>query len=310
MMEQQHTGRALPVLFALGGVWGASFLFIKVIVDEVSPLELVAGRLFFGMVVVGLFMAYRGLRLRATPRLVAQISVMALVSNIVPFGLIAWGQQHIDSGLASVLNSTVPIFTAAIAAAVLTEERFTPGRVAGLLLAFMGVAVLTGEDIVNVTESSVLGQLAVVGAAACYGVGAVYARTLLRADDPINLSMLQLIMGTLLMVPLVLVFQGVPDHSLSLEATLSLVALGALGTGAGYIAYLWLIDNIGSVRASLVTYIVPLVGLLLGWLVLSEEIGASILLGAALIVAGVAVVMRGQAPARVKTPVAAPAAVE
>lgn len=300
MTETNKTARALPVLFGLGGVWGASFLFIKVIVDETGPLELVAGRMFFGALSVGLFALYRRLPVPVQPRLIASATVLALVGNVIPFGLIAWGEEHIDSGTASVLNSTVPIFTALFAAALLEDEHFTAARLGGLLLAMSGIIVLTGSDVLHITDSSVLGQMAVIAAAACYGIAAVVARTLLRSQDPVGLSVLQLSMGTLLVIPALLVISGPPDYALSLEAAASLGALGVLGTGFGYIAYLWLIDNVGSVRASLVTYIVPVIALVLGWLVLDESVGLNTIAGAALIVVGVASVMRGQAPARAR----------
>ena len=297
MTETNRTARALPMLFGLGGVWGASFLFIKVIVDDTGPFELVTGRLFLGAVTVAAFMRVRRIPIAVQPVLIARISVMALGSNVIPFALIAWGEEHIDSGLASVLNSMVPIFTAIVAAAVLAEERFTRARLLGLLLGFTGVVVLTGDDVMRITDSDVLGELAVVAAAACYGMGAVYARTLLREHDPVTISIWQLSLGALFAVPLVFIFEGTPDFSLGLDAIGALIALGIFGTGIGYITWLWLIETTGSVRASLVTYIVPAVGLLLGWLVLGESVGLSIILGGLCIVAGVAAVMRGQAPA-------------
>ncbi len=202
----------------------------------------------------------------------------------------------------------MPLFTAMFAAGFLTEEHFTPGRLFGLALGLIGVAVLTGGGLDNIGDSSVLGQLAVVGAAACYGAAAVYARTLLRSEDPLGLSAGQLLVGTLLILPVMLAVRGSPDYSLSVEAWLSLLALGVLGTGLAIIAYLWLVDNVGSVRSSLVTYIVPVVGLLLGWAVLDESIGVSTLVGFLLIVAGIASVMRGQAPSSQRLPVGTEAA--
>ena len=289
---------AIGVLLGLSCVWGASFLFIKVVVEETGPFELVLGRLFFGLLAVLAFVVYRRAPVRATPRVLALTALMALVSNVIPFGLIAWGEKHIDSGVASVLNSTVPIFTSLFAAALLAEERFTAARAYGLALGLLGVAVLSGEDILHITDSSVLGELAVVAAAACYGIGAIIARNLLRTHDPVGLSVLQLGFGVLWSLPLIVVFSGTPDYSLSLKATASLVTLGIMGTGFGYIAWLWLIENIGSVRASLVTYVVPVIALLLGWLVLNESVGPQTIAGAALIIVGVASVLRGQVPAR------------
>jgi drug/metabolite transporter (DMT)-like permease len=300
MSDDPRSARALAVLIALGCIWGASFLFIKVIVDETGPVEVATGRLVIGAIAIGAFVAIRRQPVRWTRDLLAKVAVLALVANIAPFALIAWGEEHIESGTASVLNSTMPIFTSVFAAAVLVEERFTAGRAAGLVLGFVGVVVLTGEDVLDITDSSVLGQFAVIGAAACYAVGGVVSRTLLRSStDPLGLSVLQVTAGSILSIPVLLaVTGGTPDYSLSAEAWLSLLALGAGATGVGYVAYLWLIDVTGSVRASLVTYIIPIVGLFLGWAVLDESIGLNTLAGSALIIGGVAIVMRQRAPVR------------
>jgi drug/metabolite transporter (DMT)-like permease len=283
----------------LGAVWGASFLFIKVIVGEASALQLVAGRLSLGAAAVGLAVAYRRKPLGWTPGLVARVSVVAAVNNILPFFLIATGEERIDSGVASVLNSTMPIFTAVLAALFLPGERLTPARLFGLLLGFGGVAALTGKDALHITDADVLSELAVVGAALCYGIGSVYARTLLREQDPLNLSLLQLGLAAAMALPLALAVDGKPA-TLSLEAVLSLLALGLGGTGIAYVLYLWLIEVAGSVRASLVTYIIPVTGLILGWLVLGEDVGLNTVAGFGLIALGVAAVMRGGTP----TPVA------
>lgn len=263
-----------------------------------------AGRLSLGALAVGLAVAYRRKPLGWTPGLVARVSVVAAVNNILPFFLIATGEERIDSGAASVLNSTMPIFTAVLAALFLPGERLTSARLFGLLLGFAGVAALTGKDAWHITDADVLSELAVVGAALCYGIGSVYARVLLREQDPLNLSLLQLGLASAMALPLTLLVDGAPDRSVSLEAGLSLLALGLGGTGVAYVVYLWLIDVAGSVRASLVTYIIPVTGLVLGWLVLGEDVGLNTLAGFGLIALGVAAVMRGGAP----LPVARPAA--
>jgi drug/metabolite transporter (DMT)-like permease len=306
-LREETDPRAVLVLLTIGGIWGSSFLFIKVLVDEMAPIEVVTGRTFFGMLAIGAFVALRRTPLNVTPMLVVKVGLLAVVANIAPFGLIAWGEEHIDSGIAAVLNATMPIFTSLVAAALLTEEKFTTARLVGLLLGFLGVIALTGDDILNITDESVLGQLAIVGAACCYAFGSVFARSLLGSHEPTSLALLQVTMAMVLSAPLAFALEGTPDLSLSVEATLSLLGLGMLGTGVAYILFFWLIDNIGSVRASLVTYVVPVIALVLGWLVLDESIGLNVIVGAALIIAGVASVMRGQAPAsrRVLTPSAA-----
>ena len=156
MRGPSQDSRALVTLLVLGGVWGSSFLFIKVVVEETSPLELVAGRLFFGALAIALVMALRRTPLPRRPSLLAKVCLMALMSNVVPFLLIAWAEVHIPSGTASVLNSTMPLFTALFAAAFLAEEHLTAARLAGLIAGFLGVVVLTGGDVVHITDSDVL----------------------------------------------------------------------------------------------------------------------------------------------------------
>jgi drug/metabolite transporter (DMT)-like permease len=186
----------------------------------------------------------------------------------------------------------MPLFTALFAGLILVDERLTWLRLSGLLLGFLGVAVLTGGDITDVTDSSVLGQMAVVGAAACYGAAAVYARIILRSEDPLDLCRLQLVIGALILAPALFAVDGVPNYNLSLEAWLSLITLGVLGTGLAYMAYLWLLGAIGSVRTSLVTYIVPIMGLILGWAVLDESVGINSIVGCGLIILGTTTVIQ------------------
>jgi drug/metabolite transporter (DMT)-like permease len=282
------TSRSLGVLLLLGSVWGASFLFIKVVVEETSPLALVQGRITLGALAIVAVMAFgRRRSVRTSPRLWAKAAGLAVLNNIVPFLLISWGEIHIESGTASVLNSTMPLFTALFASLILVDERLTWLQLSGLLLGFLGVAILAGGDTGDVSRSAVLGQMAVVGAAACYGAGAVYARRLLHSEDPLNLSRLQLVIGAIILAPALFAVDGVPNYNLSLEAWLSLITLGVLGSGLAYIAYMWLLSTVGSVRTSLVTYIIPIVGLALGWAVLDESIGINSIAGCGLIILGV-----------------------
>jgi drug/metabolite transporter (DMT)-like permease len=302
MYDRARQSNAILLLVALGCTWGASFLFIEVLLDEISPIEVVAGRLALGAVAVIGYMLARRLRLQWTPSLLVRMVPIAILGNILPFALISWGQESVDSGLASVLNATVPISTAAIGAIFLAEERFTTGRLIGLLLGFAGIVVLTGDDILNITDSAVQGQLAIIAAGVCYAGSSTYSRTLLRSFDPASLSAIQLTIATLICIPLVFLIEGSPTYgSMNLEACAAILALGLGGTGLAYIVYLWLIEHMGTVRASLVTYIVPIVALFLGWLVLDETIGLNVILGAALIIVGVASVMRGQAPGSQRT---------
>lgn len=281
--------RAAVILLLLGTVWGASFLFIKVVVEETSPVQLAEGRIVLGALAVAPVLALRRPHLALRSSILPKIAVIAVFGSILPFLLIAWGEIHIESGTASVLNSSMPLFTAVFAALFLAEERLTLIRVAGLSVGFIGIAVLTGGDIPEADAESILGDLAVVAAAASYGAMAVFVRATLASEDPLVLSALQLAVAGLLLAPL-LAIEGI--DRLSLEASLSLLTLGVMGTGFALVAYYWLLEEIGSVRSSLVTYIIPLTGVLLGWAVLDESIGLNTILGGLLIILGVVAVAR------------------
>jgi drug/metabolite transporter (DMT)-like permease len=284
------------VLVVLGSLFGAAFLFMKVLVEEIAPTEIAAGRLTLAAILVLAIVAARGKALRFDRVTVAKVSLLALMDSVIPFTLIAWAETRIDSGVASVLVSTMPIFTVLLATAALPDERLAPARLLGIPLGFLGVVTLTGGDVLNVTSGSALGQLAVVGAAACYGAAAVYAKVLLRTEDALSLTGTKLAAGAVMAAILVAATEGAPAYAnLSTEGALALMALGVLSTALAFTLYFWLVGAAGSVYASLVTYIVPVFGLLLGWAVLGEEIGLSTAFGAVLIAAGVASVMYGSA---------------
>ena len=287
--------RTALVLLGLGVIFGSAFLFMKVLVAEIGPLTLVTGRLILGAAAVLTVLAIRREPLGWTPALAAKVTLLATLSLVIPFGLIAWAEQHIASGMAAALISTMPLFTALFATGVFADERLTAGRLAGLVAGFAGVVVLTGGDF-DLTDSSVLGQFAVIGGAASYAAGAVYSRALLKSQNALSLGGLEMVIGALIAAPLAFAFDGVPTFALSLKAWSALLALGVVGTGVAFVGYLWLVDKAGSVTGSLVTYIVPVVGLALGWAVLNEGIGLNALVGVLLIILGVVSAMIAKTP--------------
>src|SRR3990170_710374 len=212
------TPRSLIILLLLGATWGSSFLFIKVVVDESSPWVVVEGRILFGAMALAPVMALRRYHVaRLWPRL-PRVALIAVFGSALPFLLISWAEIHIESGIASVLNSTMPLFTGLFAAAFLLDERLDSARVLGLLLGFGGVLVLRGRAIADVTNSAALGQLAVVAAAASYGATAVYIRSQLRGQDALTLSGLQLLLGLVATTPFFILTGGAADLGLSTGA--------------------------------------------------------------------------------------------
>lgn len=283
---------ASAVLLLLGILFGSAFLYVKVIVEEISATEAVAGRLFLGALTLLVLLALMRRAPRLTPSTVAGATVLVVLDSLIPHTLIAWAEVRIDSGIASVLVSTMPLFTVLFASVALPDERLGSQGLVGLAAGFAGVVVLAGNDIVNVTSASTLGMLAVVGSAASYGLAAVFARRLMRSQGALELTGLKLVIGVALAFALTFVVNGTPDYgALSATGVLALLALGILSTGVAFAVFFWFVQSEGSVKASLVTYIVPVVGLLLGGLVLGEQIGLSTALGSALIATGVAGVM-------------------
>jgi len=283
--------RELAVLLVLGATWGSSFLFIKVGVEDLSPLMLVEARLLFGAATVVIATYALGLSLPRTRRLWLDAAIMALLSNVVPFALIAWAETHIASGTASVLNASMPLFTAMVAPFFITEEGMTTPKLVGVLTGFVGVAVFSGGDITDI-GSNALGDLAMLAAAACYAIGLVFARLRFTGEHPLSLSAGQLVSGFVLLAPVAAVVGAREGISVHIDSGLSVLALGVFNTGFAYVMYLWLVAEVGAVRTSLVTYVIPVTGLLLGWAVLDETIGPAAIAGLVLIVAGIALVNR------------------
>lgn len=284
--------KATIALVALGWIFGSSFLFVKVIVEDISATELVTARLFLGAATLAALMLILRRGPRVSPTALAGFAALGVFESVIPYTLIAIAEVKIDSGVASVLVSTMPMFTVAFAAA-LPEERLAPRGFLGLGVGFLGVVVLTGGDIVNVTSSNTLAMLAVVVAAASYGVAAVIARHLLKTQDAIPLTGSQMAIAAVMSLGVTLVFEGTPNYgALHTDSALALIALGIPCTAGAFALYFWVVGQLGSVKSSLVTYIVPVAGLLLGWAVLGEEIGLSTVVGAILIGIGVTGVMQ------------------
>jgi drug/metabolite transporter (DMT)-like permease len=283
-VDAKHVGW----LLILGVIWGSSYLFIKVLVEAVSQAVMIAGRFALGFVTLSIILMVRGGSLPRWGRPWALLLVMSIVGNVIPFFLIAWAEQHTTSALAAVLSATTPLFTLLIAAAVFRIDRLTKDRAIGLVIGFLGVAILTGRSILDVASTSGLGALALLGSSVCYGFSFAFARQYIRGDPASNVTA-QSLMSLLLITPFAILTGWVHTEHLHAGNIAAWLVLGAFGTGIAYIFYYALISEIGATPASLVTYIIPVVGLILGWLVLDERLGLNGIVGMILIVAGVAV---------------------
>lgn len=280
---------ALLRLLALAGIWGCSFLFIKLCLKGLTPPQIVLGRIVLGAATLAVIVAARHGRMPRDLPTWGHLALISVINNLLPFYFFAWGEQRVASSLAGIYNATTPLFTLVVAMAVLPAEQPSRARLTGISLGFLGVIVVLAPWR-GIAGSSLTGQLACLAAGACYGVGIVYTRRMLsgRGHPPLVLATGQLLCSsTILLLAVPLWTGGTPRWTPSVM--LALLALGALGTGIAYLLFYGLIGQVGATSASTVTYVIPLVAVALGVIALGEHIGWNDFAGAAVVVAGIAV---------------------
>lgn len=279
----------------LGLIWGSSFLWIKIGVGEIGPATLSAIRLLLGL--IGLLIVARVTRqpfrhLRANLPLYV---FMGFFNTALPFVLIPWAETRIDSALAAILNATVPLFAIIIAHFWLADEKLSLTRVAGLIVGFLGVVALVSREVgPQGIRGNIWGQLAMLGASISYATTATFSRRYLRGHPPlVQATMVVLIADAFIWAAVPAIDRPwlFPHRGLTWFA---LAWLGFLGSCVAYLLYFHLLNAWGATRASLVTYVFPVVGLLLGIVFLDEVVDWHLLVGSALVVAGIVVVnLRG-----------------
>jgi drug/metabolite transporter (DMT)-like permease len=287
-------------LLLLAFIWGWSFLFIKVAVEGMSPPTVAFARVALGALVLVITLKSTHRSLPRDPVLWRHFTIAAVFANALPFTLLAWGEERITSALTSVLNASTPLFTAIIAALFL-KDRLKGLQVAGLLLGFVGVGVAAGFGAGDLGGSSVLGSLAAVLAGLFYGIAFVYMRRNLTGIEPTVAAAGQLVMATVLLLPFAAATSVANGLYLTPRRVLAISALGVVGTGAAYILNYRIIAEVGATRASVVTYIIPVVAVTVGIVVLSEPFEWRIVYGGVLIVAGI-VLLRERRQFRVPIP--------
>lgn len=286
------SSRILWLLFLLlGCMWGSSFLFIKVGLEAgLQPFTLVALRLLFGSALLAVVVVVTRVPLPRDPRMYGHLLVVSIISVALPFLLITWAEQRVDSALAAALDAAVPIFVIPVAAVFLHDEPISLGRVAGLAVGIVGVIILVGFDPGAAARSDPAGGLAIVVATISYACGAVYARRNLRDVRPTIPAAFQVGFGFLIMATLALVMERPFELTLQPDALVAVAWLGVIGTGLAYLVFFRLLASWGATRTSLVAYLLPVVGVTLGAIVLQERIDLRFLIGTGLVVGGIAVV--------------------
>jgi drug/metabolite transporter (DMT)-like permease len=287
-MNRRTTPIEWLVFLALGAAWGSSYLFIKVGVETLTPFTLVAGRLAIGAGVLAIVMRVARQPLPRHRAAYGHMVVVALLGIVIPFSLITWGEQTIDSGLAAVLNGTVPLFAIVLAALVLADEPITLNRLGGLLVGFVGVVLLTAPALADGFGGSLPGQLALLGASISYGAAGVYARRTVRGMPALTSAFLEVGFAFAITLVLAAAFGSPWATAVDGRTVLSVAWLGLIGSGLAFLAFFYLLDRWGATRTALVAYLLPVVGIVLGVLVLREAVSLPMLGGTALIIGGIA----------------------
>ncbi len=287
----------MPRLLALSFIWGWSFLFIRVAGQDLTPSAVAAGRTFLGAVVLLAVLRIKHIPIPRDRRTLLGLLFVGGVGSAIPFTLLAWGGQHIDSGLSAVLNASTPLFTAGLAVPLL-GERAKPRVLLGLVIGFVGVAVVAGVGGDDLGGTHGLAVLAPVIAGFFYGLTFCFAARNLMDIPPVVAATGQVVGATILLAPFALA-TSVADGTLpGLRQVGSMLLLGSVGTGVAYILSFRIIADLGPTVASLCTYIIPVVALVVGAVVLDESITLRVVIGGAITIAAVAVVTRARQMAK------------
>ena len=299
MSDARHPALPYLAFAALSLIWGASFLFIKLGIQDMSPTVLVLVRSASGTIGLGVILAImrrpllsEDWRLRLVP-----FVIMAFFNALFPWVAIAWGEQHISTGLASILNSTAALWTAILIFWVIPSERPSFINYIGVVIGIAGVAILVLPDIVaHGFNGSVLGVLAVLLAAISYAIAALFQRIKLRGMSVYQQSFGQLAMTSLLAIPIAA--PAIPAVHVAWLSMGAVLALGVGGSSIAYLLYYYTMNTLGPVRATGVTFVVPLTAVLWGVVLLGESLSVPIVAGMIVVLAGVVLTNVRRAPRR------------
>jgi len=279
--------REWGLLLLLSLLWGSSFFFYKVLVAVLPPVTVVLGRVGIAAIALNLWLLAGGARLPLVQW--KRFLLLGLLNNVIPFILIAWGETRITSGMASILNATTPIFMVVVAHYGTSDEKFTWAKIAGIAFGIAGTAVLVGPAALSGT-SAVWGEVAVIGASCAYGFGGVYSRRF--KDLPTMVAATgQITGGAAILLPLALVVDR--PWTLAMpgwEVWASLLAIALVNTALAYVVYFKMVATVGVTYISLVTFLIPIIALLLGALFLQESITIEAVSGMAIVALGLAAI--------------------
>lgn len=274
-------------LVALAAIWGASFLFLRIAAPELGPAVLIEIRIAIAAVFLTAWLVLRG-EFGALRGRMRALTVLGALNSALPFSLFAFATLSLTAGMSSVLNATVPLFVVVLGFAWL-RERVAPVKLLGLAIGFAGVLVLVGHKLSLASDRTAV--IAGLAAALCYAYSAHYTKLRLGGVPPLAIAAGSQIAATAVLLPFALA--SMPEHAPSAKALACAVLLGVLCTGVAYVLFFRLLRNVGAARASTVTFLIPVFGMTWGSLVLDERLPLQSWIGAAIVLAGTMMVVRG-----------------
>jgi len=273
------------LIIILSIIWGASFFFVEIAVERMTPLTIVLCRVGFAAFLLLGFVRFTGRKMPKKFGIWSALLALGALNNVIPFSLITWGQSHIDSSQAAILNATAPVFSVILAHFLTKDEPLTKNRLIGVLFGWGGVAILIGIDALNGVGLKIAGQVAVLGAALLYAFAAIFGRRF-KEIDPVVVAAGMLTGSTIIMIPLTFMM----EQPLSLNPTtgtwMALFGLSAISTALAYIIYFYVLSKAGATNILLVTFLIPVSAIFLGMMVLGESLRWNAFAGVALIFTG------------------------
>ena len=280
------------ILIGLSLLWGGSFFFVELAIVDIPTLTLVWLRVTIAAICLWAVVFIKKIEIPKTRKIWLPLLFMGLFNNALPFSLIVWGQHEIPSGLAAIFNATMPLFTVLVAGVFLADESISSLKLFGVLLGFSGVIAMIGPSQLLHLEGPVLAQVAILGAAFCYAIASTYGRRFRSMSVPLIITAAgQVSCASLLLAPLAWQVDGILDlSSVSIRSAMAVLSLGVFCTALAYVGYFRILSSSGATNLSLVTFLVPVSAIFLGWLFLNETLQWIHYFGMGLIAIGLAAI--------------------
>ncbi len=287
MTDEPNTAKELALLLALSALWGASYTFIKIGVETIPPVTLIATRTLIAGAILAAVIRWRGLSLPRDATTWRRFLFQACLNSVIPFTLIAWAEQTTDAGLATILNSTSPIFAFLLTVLITRHEAVTGRKLFGVAAGLLGTCLIVGVQALGGLGREFLAQLTIVAATICYAGAAIFGKTF-KGLDPMMPAAGSMICGAAILIPVSLVVDRPWTLVPSMGSMLALLALAVFSTALAFMIYFRLVQTLGSVGTTAQAYLRVPIGVAIGVLFLGETLTSTAWLGLACVIAGVA----------------------